>query len=94
MISRCSLNANVTWEGFLLKECNLIETFLSNALLEVMVKDGMYIPRNCNFPAIDLCYESLSYQDVDSCVCLFVCERLSRVLALLSISTKSTINIL
>ena len=40
-----------------MKECNLIETFLSNALLEVMVKDGMYIPRNCNFPAIDLIWK-------------------------------------
>ena len=37
------------------------------------------------------CCESLSYHDVDSCVCLFVCERLSCVLALLlSIFTKST----
>ena len=57
VISRCSLNADVSWEGFLLKKCNLIETFRSNKLPEVMVKDGMYVPQNCNFPAIDLIWK-------------------------------------
>jgi hypothetical protein len=57
VISRCSLNADVTWEGFLLKECDRIETFCCNTLPEVMVKDGMYVPRNCNFSAIDLIWK-------------------------------------
>jgi len=57
VISRCSRNANVTWDGFLLKKCSLIETFCSNTLPEVMVEDGMYVPRNCNFPAIDLIWK-------------------------------------
>jgi len=57
VISRCSLNADVSWEGFLLKKCNLIESFRSNKLPEVMVKDGMYVPQNCNFPAIDLIWK-------------------------------------
>ncbi len=65
VIKHCSTNANVTFlKGFsALKKCNLIETFPpksafpSNVLPEIMNENGMYVPRNSNFPAIDLIWK-------------------------------------
>ena len=70
VINRCSLKADVTLKGLpsskelpSLKECNLIELFPSkgifpsNVLPKIMDEDGMYVPKNCNFPAIDLIWK-------------------------------------
>jgi hypothetical protein len=58
VINRCSINANVTFERLLpLKNCNFIETFPSKQLPKIMKKNGMYVPENSNFPAIDLIWK-------------------------------------
>ena len=69
LIKHCSINANVTFlKGFsALKKCNLIEIFLPKQeffsldrypFLQYVARNydlnGMYVPRNSNFPAIDL----------------------------------------
>jgi len=58
VITCCSINADVSFERLLpLKKCNLIETFDSNKLPESMNMDGMYVPQNSIFPAIDLIWK-------------------------------------
>jgi len=64
VINRCSLNANIALKRlFQFKTCNLIEIFPSDYSCRIydlpmsMEKDGMYVPRNSNFPAIDLIWK-------------------------------------
>lgn len=58
VINRCLSNADVTFERSLpLKKFNLIETFPSKHLPKIMEWDGMYVPQNSKFPAIDLIWK-------------------------------------
>jgi hypothetical protein len=60
VVSRCSNNADLTFEGLdppCLSKCNRVSRFPTQQLPKTLTNDGMYVPINCNFPAIDLIWK-------------------------------------